>query len=178
MTEFSQETLNHYELDSPATSFAAAKDSLKDSLKTSETPCWTCRRRRVQCDRVLPTCLKCKKAGKECLGYKKPLVWNKGVASRGRLMGKTFDEVKQPTQPTPPTPSETCSHSSMSNAPDEEVEEVVRTDTVLLPTGAQSSSSQAVATFSNMATQLPRILVDPFFRDFTPLTRYYVQYCR
>jgi hypothetical protein len=93
-------------------------------------------------------------------------------------MGKTFDEVKQQTQPTQPTPSQTCSHSSMFNALDEEVEEVVRTDNVLLPTGAQSSLSQAVATFSNTATQLPRILVDPLFRDFTPLTRYYVQYCR
>jgi hypothetical protein len=96
-------------------------------------------------------------------------------------MGKTFDEVKkqtQPTQPTLPTPTQACSHISMFNALDDEVEEVVRTDTMLLPTGAQSSLSQAVATLSNTVTQPPRILVDPLFRDFTPLTRYYVQYCR
>lgn len=56
--------------------------------------CYTCRRRRVVCDNGLPTCRKCRDAGKECLGYQKPLVWVKGgVASRGKMMGLTFEDV-------------------------------------------------------------------------------------
>lgn len=56
--------------------------------------CYTCRRRRVVCDNGLPTCRKCRAAGKECLGYQKPLVWVKGgVASRGKMMGLSFDDV-------------------------------------------------------------------------------------
>lgn len=56
--------------------------------------CYTCRRRRVVCDNGLPTCRKCRTAGKECLGYQKPLVWVKGgVASRGKMMGLSFDDV-------------------------------------------------------------------------------------
>lgn len=35
------------------------------------------------------------KTGRECLGYQKPLVWVKGVASRGKMMGLTFDDVTE-----------------------------------------------------------------------------------
>lgn len=59
--------------------------------------CYTCRRRRIICDNGQPTCRKCRDAGKECLGYQKPLVWVKGgVASRGKMMGRSFDDVKIP----------------------------------------------------------------------------------
>ncbi|KAJ6004907.1 Protein of unknown function DUF3468 [Penicillium herquei] len=58
--------------------------------------CYTCRRRRIICDNGQPTCRKCRDAGKECLGYQKPLVWVKGgVASRGKMMGRSFDEMKK-----------------------------------------------------------------------------------
>lgn len=59
--------------------------------------CYTCRRRRIICDNGQPTCRKCRDAGKECLGYQKPLVWVKGgVASRGKMMGRSFDDVNKP----------------------------------------------------------------------------------
>ncbi|KGO64039.1 Protein of unknown function DUF3468 [Penicillium italicum] len=59
--------------------------------------CYTCRRRRIICDNGQPTCRKCRDAGKECLGYQKPLVWVKGgVASRGKMMGRSFDDVEIP----------------------------------------------------------------------------------
>lgn len=59
--------------------------------------CYTCRRRRIVCDNGQPTCRKCRDAGKECLGYQKPLVWVKGgVASRGKMMGRSFDDVNKP----------------------------------------------------------------------------------
>ncbi|KAJ6018822.1 hypothetical protein N7522_000889 [Penicillium canescens] len=60
--------------------------------------CYTCRRRRIICDNGQPTCRKCRDAGKECLGYQKPLVWVKGgVASRGKMMGRSFDDVEKPS---------------------------------------------------------------------------------
>ncbi|KAJ5648190.1 hypothetical protein N7490_004562 [Penicillium lividum] len=63
--------------------------------------CYTCRRRRIICDNGLPTCRKCRDAGKECLGYQKPLVWVKGgVASRGKMMGRSFEDVKTPVNAT------------------------------------------------------------------------------
>lgn len=72
--------------------------------------CYTCRRRRIVCDNGLPTCRKCRDAGKECLGYQKPLVWVKGgVASRGKMMGLSFDDVMDrnaPNRGTKKRPSE------------------------------------------------------------------------
>lgn len=56
----------------------------------SSTSCWTCRRRRVKCDRALPECQKCSTGEEYCQGYSetRPLRWTNGVASRGKLMGK------------------------------------------------------------------------------------------
>lgn len=68
--------------------------------------CYTCRRRRIICDNGQPTCRKCRDAGKECLGYQKPLVWVKGgVASRGKMMGRSFDDMNKSggdTKSSPP----------------------------------------------------------------------------
>ncbi|KAI5918971.1 fungal-specific transcription factor domain-containing protein [Camillea tinctor] len=69
--------------------------------------CWTCRKKRVKCDGCLPTCFKCKKTGRQCLGYSKnkPLVWT-GVASRGRMANRTFENPEALTstnlRPAPP----------------------------------------------------------------------------
>ena len=54
--------------------------------------CHNCRKRRWRCDRSLPSCQKCLSAGTECLGYGKLFVWNRGVASRGKMMGKGYEE--------------------------------------------------------------------------------------
>ncbi|OGM50660.1 hypothetical protein ABOM_000780 [Aspergillus bombycis] len=61
----------------------------------ADVPCWTCRRRRLKCDRALPICSKCTSSRRPCLGYSKdkPLRWTDSVASRGKLMGK-----KEPCQ--------------------------------------------------------------------------------
>ena len=53
-------------------------------------PCHNCRRKRLRCDRSVPVCHKCVKTGQECLGYGKLFIWNQGVASRGKMMGKTY----------------------------------------------------------------------------------------
>lgn len=57
----------------------------------SDVDCYTCRRRHVKCDRTISStgCSKCAKKGTPCLGYQKPLRWADGVASRGKLKGKS-----------------------------------------------------------------------------------------
>ncbi|KAL4899494.1 fungal-specific transcription factor domain-containing protein [Aspergillus multicolor] len=59
---------------------------------TLEKPCHTCRRRRVKCDQAKPHCRKCVSNDLECLGYGKLILFVGGVASRGKMMGKTFSE--------------------------------------------------------------------------------------
>ena len=49
--------------------------------------CFACRKRSVKCDRKRPYCTQCIDIGKECSGYKTPLTWDVGVASRGKLRG-------------------------------------------------------------------------------------------
>ena len=63
------------------------------SLQSGPEPCHNCRRQRLKCDRSLPRCLKCVKKGRECLGYGYLLRWDQGVASRGKMAGRTFGEV-------------------------------------------------------------------------------------
>lgn len=50
--------------------------------------CRVCNRRRIKCDRRLPTCGKCEKKGLACPGYGLRLQWGHGVASRGKLAGR------------------------------------------------------------------------------------------
>lgn len=85
--------------------------------------CYTCRRRRIICDNGQPTCRKCRDAGKECLGYQKPLVWVKGgVASRGKMMGRSFDDVNKPAstsrrqRPAEARPAQTSGFGSFALA--------------------------------------------------------------
>lgn len=56
----------------------------------ADKACHNCRRRRLKCDRDVPACRKCALTGQDCLGYGKLFVWNEGVASRGKMMGKTY----------------------------------------------------------------------------------------
>ncbi|RKP30473.1 hypothetical protein METBISCDRAFT_16245 [Metschnikowia bicuspidata] len=44
--------------------------------------CWTCRRRKIKCDRRRPRCLRCVRAGFQCQGYGVALSWG-DVASVG-----------------------------------------------------------------------------------------------
>lgn len=52
--------------------------------------CRTCNRRRIKCDRSLPTCKKCALKDLQCPGYGLRIQWGQGVASRGKLTGKTL----------------------------------------------------------------------------------------
>lgn len=114
--------------------------------------CHNCRKRRWKCDRSLPVCQKCLSSGSECLGYGKLFVWNKGVASRGKMMGKSFEarlkakEKSEPQSTTPPT-----AEDSKDGAPED-----------------VSSSQQEL----DMTVYRP--LVDPLVQDLSQHSRYYL----
>lgn len=59
------------------------------TLLTLGIDCRVCNRRRIKCDRRVPTCAKCDKRGLTCSGYGIILKWDQGVASRGNLKGKS-----------------------------------------------------------------------------------------
>ncbi|KAH8777699.1 fungal-specific transcription factor domain-containing protein [Diaporthe sp. PMI_573] len=60
-------------------------------ISSAPKPCWTCVRRRVKCDFGLPTCFKCRRHHRECLGYgSRPIVWT-GVACRRKTKGKRLN---------------------------------------------------------------------------------------
>ncbi|KAF2272514.1 uncharacterized protein EI97DRAFT_385719 [Westerdykella ornata] len=67
---------------------------LSSGLSLPNKACHNCRRKRWKCDRSLPTCQKCLSTGSECLGYGKLFIWNQGVASRGKMMGKSFADTE------------------------------------------------------------------------------------
>ena len=52
--------------------------------------CYQCSRRRIDCDRQHPTCRKCKTKGLECSGLGIRYRFNRGLASRGKLVGETI----------------------------------------------------------------------------------------
>lgn len=139
------------------------------SAARSDVPCWTCRRRRVQCDRLLPTCKKCEHLERECLGYKKPLVWNKGVASRGKMMGKDFHDVKI--------------QQRQSLKPSRKLRQPLPNNFVRVESGPGEYNeyngplSRTAMQDSYLNEQGFKVLVDPIFQDFTPTTRYYLDYC-
>ena len=59
-------------------------------ITNENTDCRTCNRRRIKCDRSLPTCKKCGLKDLKCPGYGLRIQWGQGVASRGKLTGKTL----------------------------------------------------------------------------------------
>ncbi|KNG81597.1 C6 finger domain protein Acr-2, partial [Aspergillus nomiae NRRL 13137] len=154
--------------------------------------CYTCRRRRIICDNGLPTCRKCRDAGKECLGYQKPLVWVKGgVASRGKMMGRSFDDVVQntsdrgsedgsPAAADPPPPEvDAQGQDNLDIDSDDVPQPSTFGDT---PHAAQwGNSFDLVVPEANLSVvdhvPSPRGMVDPLFKDMDSLSRFYISHC-
>ncbi|KAI9043693.1 Zn(II)2Cys6 transcription factor [Aspergillus affinis] len=149
--------------------------------------CYTCRRRRIICDNGLPTCRKCRDAGKECLGYQKPLVWVKGgVASRGKMMGRSFDDaISNPSgnqsESTSALPnnglSTSASDAISAPTPNRTGPESTRDTSDI----AQEEKKQKRITPKRVNARVdsfpaPRALVDPLFQDLSPLTRFYISH--
>ncbi|KAI9374274.1 fungal-specific transcription factor domain-containing protein [Aspergillus egyptiacus] len=145
--------------------------------------CYTCRRRRIICDNGLPTCRKCRNAGKECLGYQKPLVWVKGgVASRGKMMGRSFGEAKKTNNGTHKTDEGVNRSVPDAASLPGNAKSLAPADTEQRPSdefGADSSVTTWTApredvAFSNVPA--PRMLVDPLFQDCSRLSRFYIDH--
>ncbi|KAK2038844.1 hypothetical protein LZ31DRAFT_607870 [Colletotrichum somersetense] len=60
----------------------------------ADVPCWSCRRRRVRCDAIKPACVKCTRAGIQCLGYgpTKPLSWV-GMPRRAKKSSRSLADA-------------------------------------------------------------------------------------
>ncbi|KAJ5144047.1 uncharacterized protein N7515_002834 [Penicillium bovifimosum] len=65
----------------------AVKEKTLSNHHRSFKGCWTCKKRRIQCDEVHPTCRKCRSRGITCEGYEIRLRWGAGIASRGKYSG-------------------------------------------------------------------------------------------
>ncbi|KAJ5485249.1 hypothetical protein N7539_005237 [Penicillium diatomitis] len=66
----------------------------------SHKGCWTCKRKRIQCDEAHPACSRCTSRGVLCEGYEIRLRWGAGIASRGR-----FNGAEKPSEESIPPPS-------------------------------------------------------------------------
>lgn len=66
------------------------KRKRKSGSSGAKNDCFACLKVGQSCDRVRPYCGQCLLKGQECSGYKTDLTWNVGVASRGKLRGKTL----------------------------------------------------------------------------------------
>ncbi|TDZ16580.1 Acriflavine sensitivity control protein acr-2 [Colletotrichum orbiculare MAFF 240422] len=136
-----------------------------DMLNAPTKPCHNCRRRRLRCDRSYPHCHKCTAAGQECLGYGKLFRWTEGVASRGKLAGKsaiTFSSAPDPPIASPAfevVPART--HHLQSNQEEPPASE----DHALVVSAARSGTQSA-----------PWTLVDPLFQDVEHHYRHYLSY--
>lgn len=150
----------------PRESADRMSSSVQDAEEAPTKPCHNCRRRRLKCDRSTPTCQKCAKTGQECLGYGKLFLWNQGVASRGKMMGKSY-----PAQ-APPSPRRSgcaapADSGTGSRQHDWRASQVV----------ARRSSSHAVSAGSGISPLQPS-LVDPLFQDLGPSSRLYLSHCK
>lgn len=159
--------------------------------------CYTCRRRRIICDNGLPTCQKCRDAGKECLGYQKPLVWVKGgVASRGKMMGRSFDDVTTRNARRAgdsPDPIPSSNSAVVSSATDDSHQaESEKSQLVTVHNTSDTTSASTVQpvqpgrnthiaapqnTSAMEHTPIPLSLVDPPLKDMNELSRFYIFHC-
>lgn len=99
----------------------APKYHVMTGNQTGATACHNCRRRRLKCDRSLPQCLKCIKTKQECLGYQRLFRWEQGIASRGKMAGKTYEGNalgQAPSISSSPDTQSPASHSSHSSSSD------------------------------------------------------------
>jgi hypothetical protein len=120
--------------------------------------CHNCRRRRLKCDRAVPSCAKCFHTGQECLGYGKLFLWNQGVASRGKMMGKTF--------PVPGSESVSGSGSKSLPEPYDQKKE------------ATTVPSQDALVYTGPGFFLSGPLLDPLYQSLDESSRRYLSHCR
>ncbi|KAL2818837.1 fungal-specific transcription factor domain-containing protein [Aspergillus granulosus] len=140
--------------------------------------CYTCRRRRIICDNGLPTCRKCRDAGKDCLGYQKPLVWVKGgVASRGKMMGRSFGDAKKNNEEEEDPEAPARSTVVADYLPDSaEFSASINPERPILDASESDDKELTRNTVAVNNAPMPRLLVDPLFKDCNRLSRFYIDH--
>ncbi|KAH7068360.1 fungal-specific transcription factor domain-containing protein [Paraphoma chrysanthemicola] len=138
------------------------------ALNLPTKACHNCRKRRWRCDRSLPSCQKCLSSGVDCLGYGKLFKWNSGVASRGKMMGKSYDEREEikkaaKTHAAPALKWDNDNHPQHQENGD------------IIPPRAQSDESESPEE-EEMAITVQRPLVDPLVNDLDRHSRYYLNH--
>jgi hypothetical protein len=117
-------------------------------------PCHNCRRRRRRCDRSLPHCQRCHRAEEECLGYGKFFSWVNGVASRGKMTGKSFGKIAKATR---------------------------KRDCIMAPLEADeqkfNNTSLQLSSYAKPVVFMDQPLTDPFIQDMNQNSRFYLFYC-
>ena len=136
-------------------------------MEKAARPCHTCHRRRVKCDQSLPSCKKCHISHHECLGYQKLFLWNLGVASRGKMIGKTFPTAPVTLSIDKPGPLNVTSLSlptTIATATNSKIEHV------------PARSAQAMFLQTRLVSSSPYPgLDDPHFHYLSTVQRYYLQ---
>jgi hypothetical protein len=123
--------------------------------EAAKKACHNCQRRRRRCDRALPNCRKCEHANEECLGYGKLVTWVDGVASRGKMLGMSFDQF------------ENVSRGHEAEAASVPLDKRKRNNELNLhhlPAGPLSAIDQP--------------LTDPIIQDVGQNSRFYLFYCK
>jgi hypothetical protein len=122
------------------------------------------------------------------LGYQKPLVWVKGgVASRGKMMGRSFDDVQtSPDRMSDGSPV-ALPDSTGGDAPGQDSLDIISYDLPQIPVvedaldTVQSENYELVGPGTNISAEdyipTPRGMVDPLFKDLNPLSRFYISHC-
>ncbi|KAL2803132.1 fungal-specific transcription factor domain-containing protein [Aspergillus granulosus] len=119
-----------------------------------KSACHTCRRRRLRCDEAKPLCQRCAAAGIECQGYGNLILWVDGVASRGKMMGKSFSQAPAIPDGTNAVASPACARPS-----------------------TVSSYRERVDPFPNTAPSILQYsLLDPWLQQMGDHTRHYLSH--
>lgn len=126
----------------------------------------------------MPSCQKCLSAGTECLGYGKLFVWNRGVASRGKMMGKGYEDGPRAVRDATSTEEEAKSHegpvlvwenesTSQQQLPETKSEDASTESTDEVEVVPRQHDEE-------MAMTVHRPLVDPLVNDLDRNSRYYL----
>ncbi|KAH8783441.1 hypothetical protein F5883DRAFT_404368 [Diaporthe sp. PMI_573] len=144
--------------------------------------CWNCRRHRLKCDGTLPHCQKCAQKGAECPGYAcKPLRWVSGLASRGQMMGRTYE-----SKPPPPEASNKRPRSQLVISPYEPKKKKANlghsisppTPPPTSPSTSPSILPSTSSTTSFVALAPSKCLVEPMLQSLPYNDRYLLDYCK
>ncbi|KAF2792458.1 hypothetical protein K505DRAFT_307580 [Melanomma pulvis-pyrius CBS 109.77] len=57
--------------------------------------CWTCKDRKIACDKHLPTCQNCRHSGRECLGYGMRLSWPRKNDQKRAITSEVPDQPQE-----------------------------------------------------------------------------------